>query len=65
MICWETARNKTELIKALRKIVHMARIALNTGRIIEIDLKEMKELKFDKDKIALGKDKLSGICAGE
>lgn len=63
MICWETARNKTELGKAIRHVIELAKIAINSGRIVGIDLKEMEDpMLTQKDKIALG---LSGTCAGE
>lgn len=55
MICWETAKNKKELIEALRRVVRLARIAINSGRIVGIDLKEMEDpMLTKKDKVALG-----------
>jgi len=66
MICIEPVKNIEELVPALRRIVQLARIALNAGRIIQIDLKE-KKVEEDpilawKDRVALG---LSGLCQGE
>ena len=63
MILWKTARNKRELDKALKQIRIYGRIAINSGRIVGIDLKEMEDPTLtQKDRVALG---LSGLCAEE
>ena len=63
MICWETATNKRELVKALKKVIRLAKIAIMSGRIVSIELKEIEDPTLtNKDKVALG---LSGTCAGE
>ena len=66
MIFWETARSEKELRKALRKVIQLARIAIKSGRIIGIDLKEMEDPMFtQKDRVALGLIKFSGTCSTE
>ena len=63
MICCESARDKAELYRALKKAIDLAKIAIRTGRIISIELKEMEDpMLKEKDKVALG---LSGLCSGQ
>lgn len=65
MISWETAKNRRELDRALKKIAKYGKRAIDTGQIVKISLKEMEDPLHpltQKDRVALG---FSGICAEE